>query len=280
MKKQKWAVFFAALLAVVGFSSCLNSEDDGVRTLADYVEVSTSGFGGVSFNSMYGWVCVPNKTLTTTPESNLAYVVYQYNNTDLQAISGTTSTSTNLPVTLLQDPVYLKNLGTPSSTLPDATKTVSLYSLGSQDGMVWRNNKYLILAPAYMLKEGTTADNVKTELVNHHLSVYYVSDDDNVSSNTLTLKLRYWIDGVENSSSETAGSSESWANDYTVKYTDLVYVRLDYLITKYKTAHNGANPKYVAVEYEYNNNSANLPTIVNKKPRTVTFSLYETTSNQ
>lgn len=279
MKKQRWAVFFAALLAVVGFSSCLNSEDDGVRTITDYVEVSTSGFGGVSFNSMYGWVCVPNKTLTSTPESNLAYVVYQYNNSDLQAISGTTSTSTDLPVTLLQDPVYLKNLGNPSSTLPEVTKTVSLYSLGSGDGMVWRNNKYLILAPAYMLKEGTNQDNVKTELANHHLSVYYVSDDDNVSSNTLTLKLRYQIDGIGSSDSESTETSESWANDYTVKYTDLVYVRLDYLISQYKAVH-GSNPKSVAVEYEYNNNSANLPTIANKKPRTVTFSLYETTSNQ
>lgn len=276
MKKQRWAVFFAALLAVVGFSSCLNSEDDGVRTVTDYVEVNPSDF---SFNSMFGWKCIPNKILTSTPESNLAYVVYQYNNADLQAISGATSSSTDLPVTLLQDPVYLKNLGNPSSTLPEATETVSLYSLGSGDGMVWRNNKYLILAPAYMLKEGTNQDNVKTELANHHLSVYYVSDDDNVSSNTLTLKLRYQIDGIGNSDSESTETSESWANDYTVKYTDLVYVKLESLISQYNAAH-GSNPKNVAVEYEYNNNSANLPTIANKKPRTVTFSLYETTSNQ
>ena len=31
MKKQKLAVVFAALLTMVGFSSCLNSEDDGIR---------------------------------------------------------------------------------------------------------------------------------------------------------------------------------------------------------------------------------------------------------
>ena len=30
MKKQKLAVIFAALLTMVGFSSCLNSEDDGI----------------------------------------------------------------------------------------------------------------------------------------------------------------------------------------------------------------------------------------------------------
>ena len=103
MKKQKWAVVFAALLAMVGFSSCLSSEDDGVRTLEDYAEVNSSSFGGLSFTSMYGSVCEPNKTVTSTPESKLAYIAYQYNNADMQAL---TSTSTNLPVTLLYDPVY------------------------------------------------------------------------------------------------------------------------------------------------------------------------------
>ena len=83
MKKQKLAVVFAALLTMVGFSSCLNSEDDGITEIVDYAEVSTSSFGSVSFNSMYGWVCVPDKSLTTTPESQLAYIAYRYEDADL-----------------------------------------------------------------------------------------------------------------------------------------------------------------------------------------------------
>lgn len=57
MKKQKWAVVFAALLAMVGFSSCLSSEDDGVRTLEDYAEVNSSSFGGIVFY-FYVWLGV------------------------------------------------------------------------------------------------------------------------------------------------------------------------------------------------------------------------------
>lgn len=277
MKKQKWAVIFAALLTMVGFSSCLDSSDDGVRTLEDYAEVNSSSFGGVSFTSMYGWVCVPNKTVTSTPESKLAYIAYQYNNADMQAI---TSTSTNLPVTLLQDPIYLKDLGYPSSTLPLTTETVSLYSLGDNSGFVWGKNKYLILAPSYILKKGTTTENLKTELTNHHLSVYYLPEDDNVTNNTLTLHLRYKITGVESSTVDgTTTGNESWVSDYNVRYTDIVYVTLGQVIAQYKAAH-GSDPTKISVEYEANNNSTEYPTISHKTSKTVTFNLYQETGNQ
>lgn len=277
MKKQRWAVIFTALLTMVGFSSCLNSSDNGIRTLEDYAEVSSSSFGGISFTSMYGWVCVPNRTVTSAPESKLAYIAYQYDNAGMQAI---TSTSTNLPITLLQDPIYLKDLGYPSSTLPLATETVSLYSLGDNSGFVWGKNKYLILAPRYILKKGTTTENLKTELTNHHLSVYYLSEDDNVTNNTLTLHLRYKITDVESSTvDETTTGNESWANDYNVKYTDNVYVDLGQVIAQYKAAHE-SNPTKIAVEYEANNNSTEYPTISHKTSKTVTFNLYQESEKQ
>lgn len=279
MKKQKWAVVFAALLAMVGFSSCLSSEDDGVRTLEDYAEVNSSSFGGLSFTSMYGWVCVPNKTVTSTPESKLAYIAYQYNNADMQAL---TSTSTNLPVTLLYDPVYLKDLSYPSSNLPLNTETVSIYSLGKNAGFVWGKNKYLVLAPTYLLKTGTTTDNLKTELANHSLSVYYLAEDDDVQAKTLTLHLRYKIAGVGYSSvEENSDTDESWAADYSVqyRYTDVSYVSLDYLLSQYKAVH-GSDPEKIAVEYECSNRSTAVPTIANKQLKTVTFSLYKDTANQ
>lgn len=279
MKKQKLAVVFAALLTLVGFSSCLNSEDDGVRTVYDYVEVNTSSFGGLSFTSMYGWVCVPNKTVTSSPESKLAYIAYQYNNTDMQAL---TSTSTNLPVTLLSDPVYLKDLGYPSSTLPLTTETVSVYSFGEKAGLVWGKNKYLILAPTYLLKTGTTTSNLNTELANHHLSVYYVPEEDDVDAKTLTLHLRYKITGVGYSSAEeNSDANESWAANYSTeyRYTDYSYINLEYLLSQYKGVH-GSDPEKIAVEYECSNKSTALPTVANKRVETVTFSLYKDSSNQ
>lgn len=278
MKKQKLAVIFAALLTMAGFSSCLNSEDDGITEIGDYAEVSTSTFGSTSFNSMYGWVCVPDKSLTTMPESELAQIFYRYEDADLQSIMSGTSTSKNLPVTLLQDPVYLKRLDCLTTTLPEETKTVSIYPLGENDALVWGKNKYLILGPTIFLKKGTTSENLSTELANHRLSVYYLSSEDDETAKTLKLYLRYEIAGAGDSATEEADDKENWASDYSTLYTRISYVNLQSIISMYKSAHNGSEPEKVTVEYEYTNSS--IPTIANKQTKTVTYNLYTETSSK
>lgn len=272
MKKQKLAVIFAALLTMAGFSSCLNSEDDGISEYYGYLEVN-SGWG-VTFSTPDGLEFVPNKTITTTPSSRLAFVYCQYNDVDL------TAETKKLPVTLLRDPVYLKDLGYAESTLPDVTSTVSLYSLGENGGGIWGYNKYLVLTPAYFLKKGTTDENLSTELVNHNLKVYYVPAEDNVTTKTLKLYLRYQLTGIDDSSTEEgAETSEAWASDYTVKYSDAVYVSLSSLLAQYENAH-GEKPEKLEVDYEYNNNSYTVPTkdTNKKRTKTVVYDLYKETA--
>ena len=128
MKKQKLAVVFAALLTMVGFSSCLNSEDDGIREWGGYFEVNNT-YGSVNFVDPTGIQLVPNKTIIDAPASSaLAYINYQYKDDDMAQIEQTKK----LPVTLLQDPVYLKRLDCLTTTLPEETKTVSIYSFGRE----------------------------------------------------------------------------------------------------------------------------------------------------
>lgn len=273
MKKQKLAVIFAALLTMAGFSSCLNSEDDGISEYYGYLEVN-SGWGNVTFSTPDGLQFIPNKTVTTTASSKLAFVYCQYNDVDL------TAETKKLPVTLLRDPVYLKDLGYAESTLPDVTSTVSLYSLGENGGGIWGYNKYLVLTPAYFLKKGTTDENLSTELVNHNLKVYYVPAEDNVTTKTLKLYLRYQLTGIDDSSTEEgAETSEAWANDYTVKYSDAVYVSLSSLLAQYENAH-GEKPEKLEVDYEYNNNSYTVPTkdTNKKRTKTVVYNLYKETA--
>lgn len=273
MKKQKLAVIFAALLTMAGFSSCLNSEDDGISEYYGYLEVN-SGWGNVTFSTPDGLQFVPNKTVTTTASSKLAFVYCQYNDVDL------TAETKKLPVTLLRDPVYLKDLGYAESTLPDVTSTVSLYSLGENGGGIWGYNKYLVLTPAYFLKKGTTDENLSTELVNHNLKVYYVPAEDNVTTKTLKLYLRYQLTGIDDSSTEEGvETSEAWANDYTVKYSDPVYVSLSSLLAQYENAH-GEKPEKLEVDYEYNNNSYTVPTkdTNKKRTKTVVYNLYKETA--
>lgn len=135
MKKQKLAVVFAALLTLVGFSSCLNSEDDGIRQYYGYMEVNP-GFTSVTFSTPDGVEFVPSKSVTSSSNSKLAFIYCQYNANDL------TTDSKKLSVTLLSDPVYLKSLDyTGGSVLPAETSTVSLSSLGESDGGIWGFNK-------------------------------------------------------------------------------------------------------------------------------------------
>lgn len=278
MKKQKLAVVFAALLTMVGFSSCLNSEDDGIREWGGYFEVNNT-YGSVNFVDPTGIQLMPNKTIIDAPASSaLAYINYQYKDDDMAQIEQTKK----LPVTLLQDPIYLKRLDCSTTTLPEETKTVSIYSLGERDALVWGNNKYLILAPTILLKKGTTSENLSTELLNHRLTLYYLSAEGDEDANTLKLYLRYEISGIGGSSTDEADETESWASDYNIQYTNVSYVNLQNVISMYKSTHGGKEPEKVIVEYEYNNSNnstSSVPTIAKKQTKTVTYSLYTATSS-
>ena len=278
MKKQKLAVVFAALLTMVGFSSCLNSEDDGIREWGGYFEVNNT-YGSVNFVDPTGIQLVPNKTIIDAPASSaLAYINYQYKDDDMDQIEQTKK----LPVTLLQDPVYLKRLDCLTTTLPEETKTVSIYSLGERDALVWGNNKYLILAPTILLKKGRTSENLSTELLNHRLTLYYLSAEGDEDANTLKLYLRYEISGIGGSSTEETDDKESLASDYNVRYTNVSHVNLQPIISMYKSTHGGKEPEKVIVEYEYNNSNnstSSVPTIAKKQTETVTYTLYKDTSS-
>lgn len=276
MKKQKLAVVFAALLTMVGFSSCLNSEDDGIREWGGCFEVNNT-YGSVNFVDPTGIQLVPNKTIIDAPASSaLAYINYQYKDDDMAQIEQTKK----LPVTLLQDPVYLKRLDCLTTTLPEETKTVSIYSLGERDALVWGNNKYLILTPTILLKKGTTSEISQLSCWNHRLTLYYLSAEGDEDANTLKLYLRYEISGIGGSSTEETDDKESWASDYNVRYTNVSHVNLQPIISMYKSTHSGSEPEKVTVEYEYNNSTSSIPTIAKKQTKTVTYNLYtETSSN-
>ena len=68
MKKMKWAAMFAAAVAMLGFTSCLNSDDDNSNYPGyEYVQI-TSSIGYYSFRNASGY------TLTPTNQGGLAPV--------------------------------------------------------------------------------------------------------------------------------------------------------------------------------------------------------------
>lgn len=77
MKKQKLAVVFAALLTMVGFSSCLNGENDPTVYPQELMKVN--GIAGYyTFTSAYGYTITPLNMSALSDLSLGSYAIVQY----------------------------------------------------------------------------------------------------------------------------------------------------------------------------------------------------------
>ena len=80
MKKQKLAVVFAALLTMVGFSSCLNGETDPTVSPREFMKVN-GVVGYYSFTSSLGYTITPANMSALKDvqlSTSYAYVIYSY----------------------------------------------------------------------------------------------------------------------------------------------------------------------------------------------------------
>ena len=241
MKRMKWAAVCVALAAMAGFTSCLDNDDDGTRSGYGYYRVVNSYYGTTYFEDIYGYKYIPTASFLSTSSSELAYILFSYNQNDM------TQGAKELDITLEGEPVYLERLGFNSTALPAEDKTVSITSLNASSGGIWGNNEFLILMPTLMLKSSTTEENLSSELANHRLTLYYVPGED-TDSKTLTLHLRYTIDGIESSDEES--STDEWEKDYNISYNYPAYVNISQAISAYNSAGNVGNPEKIVIEYE------------------------------
>ncbi|MDR3796016.1 hypothetical protein, partial [Phocaeicola sp.] len=77
MKKQRLVVAFAALLTMVGFSSCLNGENDPTVSPQELMRVN-GGAGFYSFTSAYGYTVTPLNMSALSDLSLQSYAIVQY----------------------------------------------------------------------------------------------------------------------------------------------------------------------------------------------------------
>ena len=77
MKKQKLAVIFAALLTMVGFSSCLNGENDPTVSPQELMKVNGVA-GYYTFTSAYGYTITPLNMSALSSLNLGSYAIVQY----------------------------------------------------------------------------------------------------------------------------------------------------------------------------------------------------------
>ncbi len=239
MKSMKLAAACAALTLTMGFTSCNDDNDTG--SSLGYFRV-VNNYGTVYFEDAYGVRYNPTQTIISESTSALAFLYFSY------SYSSVTDNATSIDITLLQDPVYLKQSNCLTSSLPEENETVSLYGLS---GGIWGENEFLVLTPTYFINSSTTTETLESEVENHNMTLYYVSGESNDS--TLTVHLRYQISGV------SASEDDTWADDYKfLTYTDAIYADMSEILAAYNSEYSG-EPEKIVIEYEQNSTSTMDP---------------------
>ena len=261
MKKMKLTVVMAALVASLGFTSCLDSAENGGTAVTsvplkvgyDYSTLKTI------FTDPAGTKYIPTTSATISGEkSQLALVAFSYEYDQLAA------QSQKIDITLLGTPEYIPERTIIKGEVPEEN-TVSVSSLESRNSMVWGYNNYLILNPVIYINKSTTNDNLDEELKKHRFTLYY-SGTEATESGVLTLQLRYQI---------TNETSEEDLTDYTMSDPYYyVYFDLTSAISTYENV-NGTYPKQLKVEYEIASTSAPTMDSSKKRTQTVSFNLVE-----
>lgn len=200
--------------------------------------------GYTTFEDASGFQYIPTKTLTTSPTSRLAFLYFEIDTSTL------TQESTSADITLLQNPIYLREMNTALSSVPEEEVTVALYGIPSNGCAIWGKYEFLIMTPNFYLKKGTTTSNLNSELPNHRLTVYYDSTEKEVANGTLRLHIRYRIANADM-------TDDNWGQDYNVQYSEYVFIDLASIISAYRNNNENEYPTRIELEYEmYNAYSA------------------------
>lgn len=230
MKRIKLAVCAAALMAMMGFSSCLNGDVNTTQQLSLILKAETDYLGiETYFVDAYGIKYKPVSTTLINKESDFAVVPMQF---DTSTFNAQTS---SYDITLLGEPSFLKGLriNGEASTVPDPqtlTAALNLVDDGYTRGTVWGKNEYLILPIIFPINKDVDLSDqteLKNELSKHHFNITFdpekmLSED----GDSLKLKLTYTVDGVDD--------AEEYAKTYTQTVAD----------TRYSYMYASLNPVY------------------------------------
>lgn len=236
MKKQKLAVAFAALLTMVGFSSCLNGDNDPTVSPQELMRVN-GGTGFYSFTSAYGYTVTP---LNMSDLSNLslqsyAIVQYSYDSSVLEWNEDKKVTVNNV-VSIKDDFTFPKAPEADAGNAP-------LYTISSSMAQPMYFDKYNLFIPVtYYYKNSSDSDDLKAELNSHSFALYYDPNDAESTDGKLLLHLRHKV-----------ADTEVQRSDYGTEYR---HFNITSVLSSYASAHRVSMPDKLVIEYERSSSSS------------------------
>lgn len=213
MKKQKLAVVFAALLTMVGFSSCLNSGDDNLNYPSFQLPVTIAGdaLSGYTFWSDYGNIKLhpTSASVSQLKLDGVKRAVIAFDLTEDQA--GITQLEPNKVYTVVVNPAYCYGIPTYSMAVDTlstqyqengndsiALKCKPINSASTAEGAFYVKNGYMTFVPTFSYGNSPV-----------YFGLYYDREKDvNVEAGSLNMNL-YFNNSLENSASSSGASSVS-----------------------------------------------------------------------
>ena len=189
MKKMKWAVLFAALVTMIGFTSCLSSEEGETYDLYEYVTVSSGYMGMTSLiGDQTGYYYTPNSedVLAALKQKDGNY--YPRALVALQVVEDIVANKNNYTITGIQ--VYNYVAWREATTNSDTLATKGDYDFTSLSNS-WVKSGYLNIPFNVMVPSSPLLEDFNL----------YITGD---SNDTLYTKLHYSKDNTKamNSMSE------------------------------------------------------------------------------
>lgn len=245
MKKTKLAVLFAALMTMLSFTSCLNS-DGGSATGQWYGIVRVNGYAGAyQFRVADGSIINPSNQSalanTNLSSSSYAYLAATYDTSTAGDVSSKALTMEVFGISPIKtfyvepDTVGMEDY----SNIPFASVNNDNYS--GYVSFYTRNDMFIPVS--YFYKDSNNSSDKTAELNSHRFAIYY--DLDESTPTTLKLHLRHAV------------TDPSINKERLTKGSEFLHFNIASAVEDFKTA-NGQLPTSIQIEYLMNSNNAEL----------------------
>ena len=238
MKKMKWAAMFAAAMAMLGFTSCLNSDDNNSTYPGyEYVKIKSS-IGYYSFSSTNGFTITPinQKDLFNVNFGNANYALmsYQYSPDSVNTVTKSVDVNV-IGIAPVETGRSLYN----ENEMTNFNANAPFYAVGIDSyAFPYFDENSLFLMVAYYAKIGTD-NKVDTAEGIHDFGLYYDvnADQEALYSDDLVLTLHHKV-------YNTALNKER--TKYTSKY---LHFDIRNAVSQYQSKHNSL-PDKIVIKYK------------------------------
>ncbi len=256
MKKQKLAVVFAALLTMVGFSSCLNGETDPTVSPKEFMKVN-GGVGYYSFTSSLGYTITPANMSALKDvqlSTSYAYVIYSYDSS-LMELNEDKSATINAVVGIRD------GWAMPRATVEE-DGNAPIYSLQNNTELIYYGypaylayyDKYNLFIPITYYydsseKSGEDSEESGADIDTHSFALYYDSEEAS-DKGTLLMHLRHKVINPDTKRDKTN--------------TESVHFNIAAVLSAYTAKTGISMPDKIVIEYEESQTSSYDNTTSNK----------------